>query len=46
MHPGPVNRNVEIAADEVYGEGSLILKQVENGVFVRAAVIDFLKDAG
>jgi len=42
LHPGPVNRNVEIASSEVYGEGSLILKQVENGVFVRAAVVDFL----
>ncbi len=42
MHPGPVNRNVEIAAQEVYGKNSLILRQVENGVFVRAAVIDFL----
>ncbi|HID79502.1 MAG TPA: aspartate carbamoyltransferase catalytic subunit [Aquifex aeolicus] len=43
MHPGPVNRNVEIADSEIYGEGSLILKQVENGVFVRAGVVDFLK---
>jgi len=42
LHPGPVNRNVEIASSEVYGENSLILKQVENGVFVRAAVIDWL----
>jgi aspartate carbamoyltransferase catalytic subunit len=42
MHPGPVNRNVEIASSEVYGENSLILKQVENGVFIRAAVIDLL----
>jgi len=42
MHPGPVNRNVEIASAEVYGENSLILKQVENGVFVRAAVVDLL----
>jgi len=42
MHPGPVNRNVEIASPEVYGENSLILRQVENGVFVRAGVVDFL----
>ncbi len=42
LHPGPVNRNVEIASSEVYGKGSLILKQVENGIFVRAAVVDLL----
>jgi aspartate carbamoyltransferase catalytic subunit len=44
MHPGPVNRNVEIASSEVYGKNSLILKQVENGVFVRSAVIDLLME--
>jgi len=42
LHPGPVNRNVEIASPEIYGKNSLILKQVENGVYIRAAVIDFL----
>ena len=42
LHPGPVNRNVEIASSEIYGKNSLILKQVENGIFVRAAVVDFL----
>ncbi len=42
LHPGPVNRNVEIASSEVYGKNSLILEQVKNGIFVRAAVIDFL----
>jgi len=42
LHPGPVNRNVEIASPEVYGENSLILNQVKNGVFVRAALIDWL----
>jgi aspartate carbamoyltransferase catalytic subunit len=46
MHPGPVNRNVEIAASEIYGANSLILNQITNGVFVRAAVIDFLKRGG
>ncbi len=41
LHPGPVNRNVEIASAEVYGKNSLILKQVENGIFVRAAVVEY-----
>jgi aspartate carbamoyltransferase catalytic subunit len=41
LHPGPVNRNVEIASAEVYGKNSLILKQVENGIFVRAAVVKY-----
>ena len=42
LHPGPVNRNVEITSSEVYGKNSLILKQVENGIYVRAAVTEFL----
>jgi aspartate carbamoyltransferase catalytic subunit len=44
MHPGPVNRNVEIAASEVYGENSLILQQVKNGVYLRAALISMMKN--
>lgn len=39
MHPGPVNRGVELAADVVDGPRSMILDQVENGVAVRAAVL-------
>ena len=46
MHPGPVNINVDIEAELVYAEKSLILKQVENGVYVRSAVLyEVLKDA-
>jgi aspartate carbamoyltransferase catalytic subunit len=39
MHPGPVNRGVELSSDVVDGERSVILDQVENGVAVRAAVL-------
>ena len=39
MHPGPVNRGVELAADVVDGPRSVILNQVENGVAVRCAVL-------
>jgi aspartate carbamoyltransferase catalytic subunit len=39
MHPGPMNRGVEIAADVADGPRSLILEQVSNGVFVRMAVL-------
>ena len=39
MHPGPVNRGVELSPDVVDGARSVILEQVENGVAVRAAVL-------
>ncbi|WP_395644233.1 aspartate carbamoyltransferase catalytic subunit [Rudaea sp.] len=39
MHPGPINRNVEIADDVADGAQSLILEQVANGVFARMAVL-------
>ena len=39
MHPGPINRNVEIAGEVADGTQSLILDQVANGVFVRMAVL-------
>lgn len=42
MHPGPINRNVEIADDVADGPQSLILEQVANGVFVRMAVLAHL----
>jgi aspartate carbamoyltransferase catalytic subunit len=42
MHPGPVNRDVEIAARLVAGDRSRIERQVENGVFVRMAVLERL----
>ncbi len=42
MHPGPLNRGVEIAADLADSDKSVILKQVENGVAVRMAVLYLL----
>ncbi len=42
MHPGPMNRGVEIASDVADSPRSLILEQVSNGVAVRMAVIYLL----
>lgn len=42
MHPGPMNRGVEITADVADSERSLILDQVESGVAVRMAVMYML----
>jgi aspartate carbamoyltransferase catalytic subunit len=42
MHPGPMNRGVEIASDVADGAQSLIREQVEMGVAVRMAVLDAL----
>jgi len=42
MHPGPVNRNIEIDEDMIYSPQSVILDQVENGVAVRAAVLEHI----
>jgi aspartate carbamoyltransferase catalytic subunit len=42
MHPGPVNRGVELDSDWADSEKSLILKQVEIGVALRMALIYFL----
>jgi len=39
MHPGPVNRDVEIASDIVYCDKSLILDQVTSGVAVRMSIL-------
>jgi len=39
MHPGPINRGVEMTSDMADGAESLILDQVENGVAVRMAVL-------
>lgn len=42
MHPGPINRGVEIADDVVSGPNSVILDQVTNGIAVRMAVLYLL----
>jgi aspartate carbamoyltransferase catalytic subunit len=42
MHPGPMNRGVEISSEIADGSRSLILDQVTNGVAVRMAVLYLL----
>ena len=42
MHPGPINRGVEITSEVADSENSIILNQVENGVAIRMAVIYLL----
>ncbi len=42
MHPGPVNRGVEMSSSVVDGDNSKILNQVENGVAIRMAVLSFI----
>ena len=39
MHPGPMNRGVEISSSAADSNQSLVLRQVTNGVFVRMAVL-------
>jgi aspartate carbamoyltransferase catalytic subunit len=45
MHPGPINRDVELSADVADSEHSLILQQVLNGVAVRMAILFLLGTA-
>jgi aspartate carbamoyltransferase catalytic subunit len=42
MHPGPINRGVEITSDVADSQHSIILEQVENGVAIRMAVLFLL----
>ncbi len=42
LHPGPINRGVEITSDIVESNNSIILDQVENGVAIRMAIIYLL----
>jgi len=46
MHPGPINRGVEIASEVADGPYSVILEQVANGVAVRMAVLYLLAGGG
>ena len=39
MHPGPINRGVEISSEVADGANSVILEQVTNGIAVRMAVL-------
>ena len=42
LHPGPINRGVEITSDVVESDNSIILDQVENGVAIRMAIMYLL----
>lgn len=45
MHPGPINRGVELTDEVADSSRSLILKQVENGVWIRMAIMQKLLEA-
>ncbi len=45
MHPGPVNRGVEIEASLVEHSTSRIFKQMENGVYTRMAILDWIMES-
>ena len=45
MHPGPINRGIELNSDVADSDASIILEQVENGVAVRMAVLFLLAQA-
>lgn len=45
MHPGPVNRGVELSTEVIDGENSVINVQVKNGVAVRMAILKLLTEA-
>jgi aspartate carbamoyltransferase catalytic subunit len=42
MHPGPINRGVEITSDVADSDNAIILEQVENGVAIRMAILYLL----
>ncbi len=46
LHPGPINRGVELSSDAADSHHSIILQQVENGVAVRMAVLYLLANRG
>ena len=39
MHPGPINRGIEMSSEVADGANSVILEQVTNGIAVRMAVL-------
>jgi aspartate carbamoyltransferase catalytic subunit len=45
MHPGPINRGIEIASDVADGQNSVILEQVTNGIAARMAVLYLVSGA-
>lgn len=46
MHPGPFNREVEISSDVIEHPKSRIFKQVNNGVFARMAILEWIINKG
>ena len=46
MHPGPINRDIELSSEVADGSRSVILEQVSNGVAVRMAVMHLLANKG
>lgn len=44
MHPGPINRGIEISSQVADGSQSVILQQVKNGVLIRQALLQYLLD--
>ena len=46
MHPGPVNRGVEITPEVVDGDHSVVLEQVSNGLAIRMAVLYLVSGSG
>ena len=45
MHPGPLNRGIEISSEVADGQNSVILEQVTNGIAVRMAVLFLVAQA-
>ena len=45
MHPGPINRGVEIASEVADGPQSVILQQVSYGIAVRMAIMSLIMQA-
>ena len=46
MHPGPINRDIELSTSVADGARSVILEQVSNGVAIRMAVMHLLVNSG
>jgi aspartate carbamoyltransferase catalytic subunit len=46
MHPGPINRGVEVTSDVADSKQSIILDQVENGVAIRMAILYLIAGKG
>ncbi len=45
MHPGPINRGIEMSSEVADGQNSVILEQVTNGIAVRMAVLYLVTNA-